>query len=51
MEEKAINFYTGTSASCDEAMNMTLIGTLNGESGYKVIFRAGDSRVSSMSFL
>lgn len=38
---QVINFYSG-SGTCHEAMNMTMLGTLNGESGYKVIFRAGD---------
>ncbi|MHA1483371.1 MAG: hypothetical protein ACTSQA_08045 [Candidatus Heimdallarchaeaceae archaeon] len=41
-EIQTINFFTGDTPSCDEAMNMTLTGTLNGEEGYKVIFRAGD---------
>jgi len=41
-EITAINFFTGNSNTCDEAMNMTLLGTLNGEEEYKVIFRAGD---------
>ena len=41
-EITVINFYNGNSNTCDEAMNMTLLGTLDGEEGYKVIFRAGD---------
>lgn len=37
------NLYNGDSATCVEAMNFTALGTLNGEDGYKVIFRSGDS--------
>lgn len=38
-----MNFFDGNSESCDAAMNMTLSGTFNGESGWKLIFRAGDA--------
>ncbi|NIT03650.1 hypothetical protein GTO10_01800 [Candidatus Saccharibacteria bacterium] len=38
-----MNFYAPTSNTCIAAMNMTMTGTLNGEPGYTVIFRAGDS--------
>ena len=48
-EVSVINFYSGNSNTyneatkmCDEAMNMTLIGTLDGKEGYSIIFRAGD---------
>jgi len=36
-----MNFFAPT-VSCNGAVNFTIEGTLNGESGYKVIFRAGD---------
>lgn len=38
-----LNFYDPTSDSCNAAMNMTVEGTLDGEPGYTVIFRAGDA--------
>jgi hypothetical protein len=40
---EAMNFFDGDDESCDAAMNMTLQGTFNGESGWSVIFRAGDA--------
>lgn len=38
-----MNFIDGDDPSCDAAMNMTLQGTFNGESGWSIIFRAGDA--------
>ena len=38
----AVNFFTGNSDTCNDAMNMTAYGRFNGEDGYKMIFRAGD---------
>ncbi len=38
-----INFYESDDGSCNAAMNMTIEGTLDGVSGYSVIFRAGDA--------
>jgi hypothetical protein len=38
-----INFYNGTTASCDSAMNMTVYGKWNQQPGYKMILRAGDA--------
>jgi len=37
-----MNFYEGNSATCDHAMNMTLLGSWQGMPGFKMIFRAGD---------
>ena len=38
-----LTLFDGDSASCHAAMNMTVNGTFNGEEGWSVIFRAGDS--------
>lgn len=38
-----LNFFDSDNGSCNAAMNMTVEGTLDGESGYSVIFRAGDA--------
>jgi hypothetical protein len=39
----SINFFTGNSNTCESAMNMTMLGTLDGKPGYSMIFRAGDA--------
>ncbi len=38
-----ISFFNGDTESCNAAMNMTINGTLDGDPGYSVIFRAGDA--------
>ncbi len=43
-EVTALNLYDGpVGSTCVEAMNTTVHGTFNGESGYKLVLRAGDS--------
>lgn len=37
-----MTFYDGDSGTCNDAMNMTILGSFNNEPGYKIIFRAGD---------
>lgn len=39
----SVNLFPSDSDTCVAAMNMTVNGTFNGEVGWKVIFRAGDS--------
>lgn len=38
-----MNFFDGNSSTCNSAVNFTIHGKLNGEEGYKMIFRAGDN--------
>lgn len=40
---EAVNLFDGNSALCHAALNMTVNGTFDGEDGWSVIFRAGDS--------
>ncbi|MFC1622567.1 hypothetical protein ACFL1Y_01045 [Patescibacteria group bacterium] len=42
-EVTVINFYNGNSPTCNDAVNFTVKGTLDGEDGYRMIFRAGDN--------
>lgn len=42
-EVDIINFFAADSDSCNSAVNFTMHGTLNGEEGYHVIVRGGDS--------
>lgn len=37
------NYFDGDSATCESALNLTAMGSLNGVDGYTVIFRAGDN--------
>lgn len=37
-----VNFFDGSSNTCDEAVNFTVLGSLDGEEGYRMILRAGD---------
>lgn len=37
-----LNLFAGNSGTCNDAMNLTVFGTWNGEPGYKMILRAGD---------
>lgn len=39
----SVNLFAPDSASCESAMNMTVLGSWNGTPGYKAIFRAGNS--------
>lgn len=38
-----MNFFASNDASCNAALNVTIEGTLDGMSGYSVIFRVGDA--------
>lgn len=38
----AINFFDGDNLTCNDAVNFTVNGTFDGQSGYSMIFRAGD---------
>lgn len=40
---QVMNFYDGNSSTCNDAINFTVNGKLDGEDGYKMIFRAGDN--------
>jgi len=37
-----INYFVGNTGTCNSALNLKAYGTLNGEPGYYIIFRAGD---------
>jgi hypothetical protein len=41
-EVTEMNLYNGDGATCNDAMNLTVNGSFNGEPGYSMIFRAGD---------